>query len=169
MVQPAEDMAFDATELVVSVAPFIVRRRARWSECDPAGVVHTVRFGDYVLSAADLFRNHLVGRDWHLRNRTSGFGSPAKALSLVFQGSLWPNDPFDIAVFVGDIRTRTMDLLMQASRQDGRPIFSARLSSICVATDNRTTSQLWPDDYADCYRAYAATHDIPAALAATKP
>jgi acyl-CoA thioesterase FadM len=159
-----------ATEWVESLCPFTVRRVARWADCDPAGVVHTPRFGDYVLSATDLFRAHLIGPDWHRRNREAGFGSPAKALSLVFQGSLWPGDAFDIEVYAGEIRTRTMDLLLRARRaQTDEPIFMARLSSICVRVDDRRESIAWSGAYADQYRIYRETAPPPVELAALGP
>ncbi|KFC64824.1 hypothetical protein FG93_05114 [Bosea sp. LC85] len=155
----------DATERVLSREPFIVRRCARWAECDPAGVVHTGRFGDYALSATDLFRAHVIGRDWHRRNSSAGFGSPAKAISLVFHSPLWPGDQFDIAVFVGEIRVRSMDLLLSATRSDdGRAIFRGRLSSICVTAEDRTVAMPWPDDYRERYRSYARHVPVPADL-----
>ena len=43
------------TEAVVSKQPFTVRRRVRFGDCDPAGVVYTVQFSEYVVSAMDLF------------------------------------------------------------------------------------------------------------------
>lgn len=155
----------DATERVLSREPFVVRRQARWAECDPAGVVHTGRFGDYVLSATDLFRTHVIGKDWHKRNNIAGFGSPAKAISLVFESSLWPGDLLDIAVFVGEIRIRSMDLLLRATRTDDRrAVFHGRLSSICVKAEDRTVASPWPDAYSELYRSYARRVPVPADL-----
>lgn len=38
-----------STEHVLSQLPFVVRRRVKWGECDPAGVVYTVTFSEYVI------------------------------------------------------------------------------------------------------------------------
>ena len=50
-----------ATEYVLSERPFVVRRTVRWGDCDPAGVVYTGRFTDYLLGAVGLFTDHLAG------------------------------------------------------------------------------------------------------------
>ena len=47
--------AMTSTEYIVSELPLVVRRRVKWGECDPAGVVYTVSFSEYVISAAELF------------------------------------------------------------------------------------------------------------------
>ena len=39
-------------EYLLSERPLTVRRRVRWGECDPAGVVYTATFADYAISAA---------------------------------------------------------------------------------------------------------------------
>lgn len=157
-------------EEVIGTSPLTVRRQVRWADCDPAGVVHTGKFPDYVLSAAHLFRVHLLGRAWHDANREAGFAAPAKALSLVFQSSLWPRDAVDIAVFVGGIRVRTLDLLLRARRaDDGRPVFLARLTSICVTAADRRVAMPWPEPYRDAYAGYREQHAVPAELGSLGP
>lgn len=44
-----------ATEQVLSERPLVIRRRVKWGDCDPAGVVYTPMFSEYVISAAELF------------------------------------------------------------------------------------------------------------------
>lgn len=134
------DLSFaDITrEQVISFSPFTVRRAARWSECDPAGVVYTGNFSEYLMSATHLFRRHILGGDWHSIRETAQVDLPAKALSLVFKGSLWPDDVFDTSIFVGDIRERTFDFLVHAKRMDGAgDVFDGRLSVICVSASDR--------------------------------
>ena len=62
-----------ATEYVSSTRPFTVRRRVRWSECDPAGVVFAGNFSIYLHNAVALFRTEMLG----------GFAAPAVGLSKV--------------------------------------------------------------------------------------
>lgn len=152
-------------EQVIATAPFTIRREVRWSDCDPAGVVFTGRFSDYTLSATDLFRRHLLGSRWIDAGRTQGFITPAKALSLVFQGPLWPEDLIDITVWVGAIRTRTFDLLLQGVRANDRtPVFQARLTSICVAAADRHQAIPWPDAHRAVFVAYQDRHAVPETL-----
>ncbi len=41
---------------------FVVQRRVRWGECDPAEVVYTPQFAHYVVAAVDDFFQEVVGR-----------------------------------------------------------------------------------------------------------
>ncbi len=150
---------------VIATAPFTLRREVRWSDCDPAGVVFTGKFSEYVLSATSLFRRHILGPRWGEVGRTLGIDTPAKALSLVFQGPLWPEDLTDITVWVGDVRTRTFDMLLQAVRADtGAPVFMARLTTICISATDRMASMPWPDAYRAPFAAYRDRHAAPDAL-----
>jgi acyl-CoA thioesterase FadM len=126
------------SEYITCEAPFTVRRVTRWAECDPAGVVYLGNFPHFLLSAVHLFRNRALGVGWIDSAGEHGFQTPGKALSMVFQGSLWPDDVFDMAVYVGDIRTRTMDILVQATRaDDGTNIFAGRVTSVFVTKEDR--------------------------------
>lgn len=125
-----------STEHVVSETPFIVRRRVKWGDCDPAGVVYTVTFGEYVLSAAELFYGQLFNGTPQRIKDEHGFGTPTRALSFDFQASLWPDEEFDMCVRVEEIRARTYTLHVAGSVR-GQPAFDARLTPICVARGER--------------------------------
>ncbi len=125
-----------ATEYVVSETPFVIRRRVKWGDCDPAGVVYTVTFSEYVISAAELFYERLLGdTPQHTKDR-HGFGTPTRALAFDFQASLWPDDMFDMTVLVDRIGEHTYTLKIVGSVRD-RPAFEARLTPICVARGER--------------------------------
>lgn len=144
MPMPKEEAALFAAESreeVISKSPFRVRRVVRWSECDPAGVVYTGNFTEYLLSAAHLFRRHLFGETWREMRENLGVDTPNKAVSMVFNGSLWPDDIFDVEIRVGEIRNRTFDFDISAFRADDRSgVFTGRLAVICVKADDRRVS-----------------------------
>jgi acyl-CoA thioesterase FadM len=142
----AAAFARDKREEVISRHPFRVRRVARWSECDPAGVVYAGNFAEYMLSAVHLFRRHVLDGSWQdIRSRT-GIDTPGKALSMVFNGSLWPDDVFDVEVIVGDVRTRTFDFEVAASRaDDGTKVFTGNVTAICVSAEDRRLAVPIPD------------------------
>jgi acyl-CoA thioesterase FadM len=125
-------------EAVVADAPFTVRRRVRWGECDPAGVVYTPCFSEYVISAAELFYECLFnGMPQHTRDEL-GFGTPTRALAFDFRRSLWPDESIDIDVSVEAIGTRTYTLAMTARMSEGGDTaFVARLTPICVRRGTR--------------------------------
>ena len=81
----------DSVEHVVSTHPFTVRRRIRWGDCDPAGVVYTGRFVEYLLGAVDLFSRHAFGGLRSAFVNGLGVDTPCKGLSLDFHVALAPD------------------------------------------------------------------------------
>lgn len=142
----SSQFANERREEVISKRPFVVRRVARWSECDPAGVVYSGNFAEFALSATHLFRRHAFEATWRDIRENAGVDLPAKALSLVFNGSLWPDDVFDMEVRVGEIRTRTFDFEIAAVRaDDSSSVFTGKLAVICVTAANRRIAAPLPD------------------------
>src|SRR5207244_7412645 len=54
-----ESVSMISTEHIIATRPLVIRRRVKWGDCDPAGVVYTVTFAEYVVSAAELFYGSL--------------------------------------------------------------------------------------------------------------
>ena len=128
----------DITEQVLELAPFRVRRRVKWGECDPAGVVYTARFSDYVISVFELFMRHLLKGAFQNEKDEHGFGTPCKALSLEFFASLRPDEEFDMTVLVADIRSRTFDLDICGRDLAGKDLFRARMTPITIKRGDRS-------------------------------
>jgi 4-hydroxybenzoyl-CoA thioesterase len=136
----------EPTEFVLSTQPFVVRRRVRWGECDPAGVVYTPRFTDYLVSAVSLLHEHVLGDEAPHYRKDLGIDTPCKGMSLVFQGALWPNDWFDMAVSIGEIRNASYDVLVKARTPDGRPVFEGVFSPVCIPRNERRAVSI-PEDF----------------------
>lgn len=131
-------------EYLLGERPLTVRRRVKWGECDPAGVVYTATFADYVISAAELFYGALFGTTPQRAKHELGFGTPSRALSFDFLSSLRPDDTFDMTVYVADVRTRTYVLDIVATTPQGEPVFNARLTPVCIARDERRSIEIPP-------------------------
>lgn len=129
-------------EAVVSTVPLIVRRRVKWGECDPAGVVYTPTFAEYVTSAAELFYGCLFRTTPQRARVDHGFDSPSRALSFDFQRSLEPDEDFEMTVTVAEIRKRTYVLDITARTLAGAVIFIGRLTPVCVARDERRSIEI---------------------------
>ncbi|MCA1457079.1 hypothetical protein I6F35_28330 [Bradyrhizobium sp. BRP22] len=72
--------------------------------------------------------------------------TPAKAISMIFNGSLWPDDVFDVHVRVGEIRMRSFDFKAVATRADnGTNVFEGTVAAICVSSDDRCRSVPIPE------------------------
>lgn len=113
-------------------APFMTRRRVKFGECDPAGVVYTPRFADYVVETFLSFNEYLLGSPVQSRYAELDLGLPGKALRLEFKQGLWPDQLFDISVTVDEIRTRTYDLIFRATTPEGQAVFDATFTPICI-------------------------------------
>lgn len=135
------DQISEYVEAVVSTAPFVVRRRVQWSDCDPAGVVHTARFPAYVLSGYEALMRHLAAQEDLERFR---FGLPVRAMAFDFRRGLWPHQMIDMRWSVTAIRTRTFDLLIEAEDAGGESVFVARLTPIAMAEGERRAAPLVP-------------------------
>ena len=140
-----------STGRIVNRSPLTIRRRARWGDCDPAGVVYTPRFTEYMVSAYETLIGLIFAGPPHLAMRASGISLPIKACSVVFHRSLWLEQEFEIVVVVGNIRSRTFDLVQEARDLEGQTIFSGVLSPICV--DGERKSRAIPDDLRTLLRA----------------
>jgi acyl-CoA thioesterase FadM len=138
-------MTIDATEYLLSREPFIVRRTVRWGDCDPAGVVYTGRFTEYLLGAIAFFKSHMAGGSMHDMSRKFDVDLPCRGMSFDFTGTLWPGDVVDIRCVVGEVRTRSFDIECTAAKPDGTPVFTARFSPICVERTVRKGKPIPPE------------------------
>jgi len=142
-----------ATEQVLSQLPLVIRRRVKWGECDPAGVVYTVTFSEYVISAAELFYGALFETTPQRAKREQGFGTPSRALTFDFQRSLRPDDEFDMTVTVADIHSRSYVLDVTGRTPAGDVVFVAKLTPVCVARDERRSIEI-PDALREALQRY---------------
>jgi len=133
-----------STEHVIGTRPLVVRRHVKWGDCDPAGVVYTVTFAEYVISAAELFYGSLFETTPQRAKAIHGFGTPSRALTFDFRSSLRPDDDFDMTVTVDDIRTRSYVLGIDARTIDGIDVFRSVLTPICVARGERRAIAIPP-------------------------
>lgn len=122
---------------MISKHPFRVRQVARWTECDPSGVVYAGNFVEYMLSAVHLFRRQVLDSSWEGMREQFQIDTPGKALSMVFKGSLRPDDVFNVGTFDSETVARRA--------LDGTAVFEGKLSAICVSAQNRRVSMRIPD------------------------
>jgi acyl-CoA thioesterase FadM len=118
-------------EYILSELPFVVRRTVRWGDCDPAGVVYTGRFPEYVLGALALFKEHIArasNDDRSFLGKQHGVGLPCRGMSFDFSGTLWPHNE--------------VDMHCVGRRPTGEPVFDARFSPICVRADARISTDI---------------------------
>ena len=130
----------DATEWLVSTDPLIVRRRVAWGECDPAGVVYTPRFAEYVVSAQDYWFRHALGHMDRPHPLRQQIVFPMRAMHFDFTGMIAPDEYFDMHVRLSEIRNRSLTLAINAVHERGHPVFTALLTK--VAFDQKSGSAI---------------------------
>jgi acyl-CoA thioesterase FadM len=160
-----------STEHIVGATPLVIRRRVKWGECDPAGVVYTVVFAEYVISAAELFYGSVFSNTAQRSKHEFGFGTPTRALEFDFRRPLWPDDEFDMTVTVADIRAHTYVLLITARTLAGEDVFRAILTPICVAHGTRKATAI-PESFRTAlerYRSACLRTDAETGLTKTDP
>ena len=131
-----------ATEAVIGNLPVTVRRRVKWGECDPAGVVYFVNYGEYVVSAYELMMTELLGEEFQKAKARHGVALPAKAFKIDFSASLRTGDEFLMTVEISDIRTKTFDALVRGHSVSRSPLFWATLTLIAVRPMDRSAMPL---------------------------
>ena len=129
----------DFSEKMISTCPVVVRRRVKFGECDPAGVVYTPNFSEFSLSAYHFFVSALLGEPMFAAMHRVGFDSPIKALSFEFHNMLSVEQVFDMTCLVTGIRNRTFDVEITGRSVTEPPhdLFVARLTPIMVSRTER--------------------------------
>ncbi len=124
-------------EALISQRPLMVSKRVRWADCDPAGVVYTGKFTEYMLIAVNYFFDEVGGGNYFDWVKTLAVDTPCKGLDMEFHGALWPEDEFEMHCTVSAIRDHGYDIRVEAKQQDGRRIFTGRFSPICISREVR--------------------------------
>jgi acyl-CoA thioesterase FadM len=123
----------DFSEKLMSRLPVTIRRRVRFGDCDPAGVVYTPVFAEYGVSAFNWLMDVLFAAPLRQISEQLGFATPFRAMSFDFRNALWPDQMFDMICTISDIRSRTFDIDLLAIDLDRKDVFVARITPIFVA------------------------------------
>jgi YbgC/YbaW family acyl-CoA thioester hydrolase len=139
--RPSDDLDA-ATEVVLGANPVTIRRRVKWGECDPAGVVYMVNYGEYVVSAYEIFMRVLLNEKFVKAKVRHRIALPAKAFAIEFYASLRPDDDFVMTVEIVDIRAKTFDISVRGRSIEDHDLFLAKLTPIAVDRTKRTATSL---------------------------
>lgn len=136
----------DCSEKIISRVPIVIRRRAQFGDCDPAGVVYTPMFSHYAVGAYQWTMSVLLGGPMLAMQKKYDFDSPIRALSFEFLNVIEVEQVFDMTSLVVDIRNRTFDLLItgRSVEENTRELFTARLTPITVSRSGRCSMAIPP-------------------------
>ncbi|MBM2294490.1 thioesterase family protein [Sulfitobacter pseudonitzschiae] len=154
---------FPSTEEVVSDEPLVLRRVVRWGECDPAGIAYTPRFLDYVVSVHEAFISLMLGGPIHMLKDELSVDFPVRGVEIDFRSTLPLDTRFEMVVHVGEIRSRTFDIHINAykveaeGKRRGDLAFVARITPVTIDHESRAAVAL-PEKLKSRVEAYAAAH-----------
>jgi len=126
-------------ELPFDRAPYRYQRRVHWGDGDPASIVYTVRFLDYVMEALEGWWREVADVDWFVLNIDMHMGAPVVHLEMDFRAPVVPGDIVDVAVLVSAVGRSAITFDLQGSRA-GTELFTARL--IASVVDNRAVKAI---------------------------
>ena len=145
-------------EAVLSQRPFRMMRTARWSECDPAGIVHASRYGDFISSACDLYLDTVWGGSARATKRASGVRTPLRSLTIDYERSLRPEGRFFMEAALEGATERGLTVTVRGSDAEGALLFEGTVTFACVDLDNGRSTP-WPDTLRQALDRAAAGQD----------
>lgn len=153
-------------EELVQEIPVVIRRRVKWGECDPAGVVYTPVFSEYAVSAFYAFLGCVLGDPLQEKLGALDLNTPVRALSFDFQRSLYPDQWFEMRVWLCEVRTTTFAVQVVAADTSGAQVMTADLTAICTHYAERKSRPV-PAEFRERLESYrrqcAATMEGPGA------
>jgi YbgC/YbaW family acyl-CoA thioester hydrolase len=121
----------------------VVRRAARWGECDPAGIVYTPRFLDWVIEAVEAFFATVLQVPWLDLRRSHGLASPMARVSLDFKRPVAAGDEIDVELVVARIGRTSLTFAITGRRRS-EPCFTAEVTTVFVDMASDTPTRV-PD------------------------
>jgi len=147
-----------ASVALVGLRPITVRRRVTFGECDPARIVYTPVFAEYMVCAFEWTMLAL------LRGEKIADGTvvtPMRGLELDFRRMLSFGDWFDMRCHIAEVRTRTFDLRVNGMNAKGQVAFHGRLTPIAIDPLTRGSVPL-PAEFAQVLTRYRELCPLPA-------
>ena len=133
-------------------APFIVHRTVLWRDCDPAQIVYTPRFLDFVAEAVEGWFRHVFGVDWYGFRETRNVGIPAVHTSLDFSSPVRSGDELSLTVLVDKVGRSSLPLRVIGRLGDREAFRGVWIISMLDNADDRPISV--PDDDRELIRRY---------------
>jgi len=135
--------------------PFAVERVVQWGEADPAGIVYTTQFLDYVMETVEAFWRNIIGISWYQLHQKHHLGSPTVSTKLDFQKPLPSGEPFTVELRIPRISRSTITFTLIGRNKAGEGCFTGELVS-CIIDDQAVRSLHIPDWIRNPIQAYQA-------------
>ncbi len=125
-------MTDSAAQAFAPDRPFSCPRIVQWGECDPAGMVYTTQFLDYVMETLEAFWRDIIGYSFLRLHKELGLGSPTVSTKLDFQRALKGGDPFTVELRVEKLSRATITYEFKGRNAAGDVCFTCTHVSCIV-------------------------------------
>ncbi|MBP7065580.1 thioesterase family protein [Ferrovibrio sp.] len=124
--------------------PFTVARVVQWGEADPAGIVYTTQFLDYVMETVEAFWRERIGVSFYQLHQQHHLGSPTVSSRLDFQKPLRSGEAFTVELRIPRLSRSTITFSILGRNLAGEGCFTGELVS-CIIDDQKVRSVAIPD------------------------
>lgn len=115
---------------------FIVKRKVRFGDCDPGGVLYTPRIGYFVVEAILDFIAECFGAPAEKSIMELGVLPPARSFNVEFLKPMAWDDEIEIRVHLKEIRTSAIVFSVSGSVRTDK-VFSAELTQVCIDPETK--------------------------------
>ena len=133
--------------------PFYAERIVQWGKCDPAGMVYTTQFLDYVMETLEAFWRQVVGFDFQQLHLRHGLGAPTVRSHLDFQRALKAGEPFRVELRIASISRATIAFEFRGVNMAGETCFTADHVS-CIVNAAKLKAESIPPFIREPMQAY---------------
>jgi 4-hydroxybenzoyl-CoA thioesterase len=128
--------------------PFVHRRIVVWGDTDPAAIVYTGRFLDFMLEAIEALMRERIGADWYRMTLDEKTGTPFVNVGLDFRSPVTPREPLDTRVVVSRVGQTSVTCAVQGSGAESAVLkFTGSATFVFI-----TTTDGKPCDIPPAYR-----------------
>ena len=143
---------------VLSEAPYRLRRRVRWADCDAGNIVYTPNFLDYAVETVESWFEATMGVHWSRIAPDLGIGHPFVRCELDFHRMLSCGDAFLMTLNVEAVNRSSYAVVVSGDDLAGTRCFDARLIAAWISIETNAAIAI-PEPYRqriDAYRRAAA-------------
>ena len=120
---------------------FIVKRRVRFGDCDPGGVLYTPRISYFVVEAILDFLSECFGAPAEKTIMSFGILPPARSFQVEFLKPMAWDDELEIHVSLKEMRTSAIVFSVGGFVTDEK-VFTAELTQVCISADTKQPTSI---------------------------
>jgi 4-hydroxybenzoyl-CoA thioesterase len=138
---------------VATLAPFRMKRRVKWGECDPAGIIYTTKVLDYAMETLEAWNREVLGVPWLRLNREMKLGMPTVRAEMDFLSAPAVDDPVVCELRIERVGRSSITYRITGDDGDGRALFRVMLTS-CLVEKPAFRATPIPDGFLERIHAY---------------